>query len=126
MNLLEKKGKMPRLPRDKVNVSITTGIQALGKGHDRNKLIEFISTLAEALGGEQVMQFVDIRNFISRLAASDGIDTKGLIKTEEQIQQEQQQAQMQQMTDSLGPEAMKMMQQQMQQGGQPQGGPQQG
>jgi len=124
MNLLEKQGKMPRLPRDKVNVSITTGIQALGKGHDRNKLIEFLSTLAEALGGEQVMQYVDIRNFIARLAASDGIDTKGLIKTEEQIQQEQQQAQMQQMTDSLGPEAMKMMQQQMQQ--QQQGGPQQG
>jgi len=115
MKILETQGKMPKLPRDKVNVTITTGIQALGKGHDRNKLIEFLSTLGETLGAEQIMQYVDIRNFIARLAASDGIDTKGLIKSEEQIQQEQQQAQMQQMTDSFGPEAMKMMQHQMDQ-----------
>lgn len=112
MNILEGQGKMPKLPRDKVNVTITTGIQALGKGHDRNKLVEFLGTLGETLGPEQIMQYVDIRNFISRLAASDGIDTKGLIKTDEQLQQEQQQQQAGQMVDNLGPQAIQAMQKQ--------------
>lgn len=120
MNILEGKGKMPKLPRDKVNVSITTGIQALGRGHDRKKLVDFLTTLGETLGPEVIAQYVNVQNYLTRLAASDGIDTKGLIKTEEEIQMEQQQAQMQQMADNLGPEAMKMAQQQMQQQGDPQ------
>jgi len=122
MSLLEKQGKLPSLPKDKITLSITTGIQALGKGRDKNTLVQFIQTLGETLGPEIITQFVDVRNYITRLAASDGIDTKGLIKSEEEIQQQRQGAQFQQLVDKLGPEAMKAIQEQLKQQQQGQNG----
>jgi hypothetical protein len=46
---------------------------------------------------------------LKRLATADGIDTKNLIKTPEQQQQEAQQAQQQAMVGQLGPHAMKLV-----------------
>ena len=43
---------------------------------------------------------------MDRRAASLGIDTDGLIKTEEQIAQEQQQAMMMQMAQQYGPQVV--------------------
>ena len=47
---------------------------------------------------KQLVQFVNITEAISRLAIADGIETKGLIRTEEDLQAEQQ-AQQQAMMD---------------------------
>ena len=46
MHLLVRQGKVPKLPDELVKPKIVTGLQGLGRGNDRNKLIEFIGTVA--------------------------------------------------------------------------------
>ena len=101
---LVKAKKMPSFPKDTVKPQIVTGIEALGRGQDLNKLAQFLEYLGP-LGPEAIMQNLNLDDYIDRLGASLGIDTGGLIKSPEQKQQEQQQAQDQQ----------QQMQQQMQQ-----------
>ena len=94
MALMERQGRLPRLPKDVVRPRITTGLDALGRGNDKVKLIQFIQTLAQTIGPEAMAQFVNSRELITRLAASDGLETYKLIKSEEELQMEQQQSAM--------------------------------
>ena len=106
---LTKSGKVPKLPGASVQPAIITGFEALGRGNDKNKLVSFVSTLAQALGPQAIQQYLNVPDFISRLAASDGINTKGLIKDAAQLANEQAQAEQQQAVESLGPEAIKAL-----------------
>lgn len=120
LNRLERDGKIslrsnPNLPEDFVRPSIVTGVEALGRGHDRSKLVAFIGTIGQALGPQGIAQYIHPDEVIARLAVADGIDPEGLVKTKEEIAQEQQQALMQQMVDRLGPDAMRMAAQSQQQ-----------
>ena len=102
MSLMERSGSLPKLPKDIVTPRITTGLDALGRGNDKAKLIEFITTLAQTMGPDQMAKFVNNRELITRLAASDGLDTYKLIKSEEQLmEEEQQQAMMMQEQASM-------------------------
>jgi len=109
MDGLQRKGKLPKLPKGSVRPAIVTGLEALGRGNDRNKLVRFLQTLATALGPAAVPKFVNVLEVIERIAIGDGIDTKGLIKTEAQMQQEQQREQMMLMAQTLGPNAVNAM-----------------
>ena len=106
MHMMVRSGKVKALPEKLVKPKIVTGIQGLGRGNDRNKLIEFIGTVAQALGPDVMRQFVNVDEAVKRLATSIGIDTTNLIKSQEQIAAEQQQAQQQQLIQSLGPAAL--------------------
>ena len=100
-----KQKKMPKFPKEAVKPQIVTGMEALGRGQDLNKLSQFLEYLAP-LGPEVLAQKLNIDDYMDRLGASLGIDTGGLIKTDEQIQMEQaeaqqaQQAQMEQQQQS--------------------------
>jgi len=108
-HMLTRDGRLPELPKDIIKPTIVTGLEALGRGHDRNKLMGFLQTLGQTLGPESIQAYIHPNEAIARLAVSDGIDPVGLVKTQEEIQQEKQQQQAQQMTQSLGPEAMKQI-----------------
>tara|TARA_R110002020_G_scaffold215623_2_gene422872 strand:+ start:374 stop:1939 length:1566 start_codon:yes stop_codon:yes gene_type:complete len=107
MGVMQKKKNMPKLPKDLVNPVIVTGIEALGRGHDLQKLDAFLAGAAQVVGPEAVAAFVNIDEYFKRRATSLGIKTAGLIKTQEEILQEQQQQQMQQMAEKLGPAGIK-------------------
>ena len=97
--VLQRSNQIPRLPKDFVRPTIVAGVNALGRGQDRESLTQFIGTIAQTLGPEALMQYIDPSEAIKRLAAAQGIDILNLIKTEEQLQaamQEQQQAAQQQ------------------------------
>ena len=106
MHLLVRSGKVPQLPDDIVGISIITGLQGLGRGQDKEKLIEFITTMAQALGADVMRQYINLDEAIKRLATSIGIETDTLIKSGEQIAQEQQAAQQQELIRSLGSAAV--------------------
>lgn len=89
---MEKTGKMPKLPKNTVKPTVVTGIEALGRGQDLNKLATFLQYL-QPLGAEVIASEMNISDYIDRLGASLGIDTNGLIKSEEQKAQEQAMAQ---------------------------------
>lgn len=110
MAAMTKQRRIPELPKDIVAPSIVTGFEAIGRGNDKTKLVEFLQFGASTFG-ESFLGLVNPNNAISRLAASMGISTEGLIKSEEEIMQErqQQEAAMQQqaMMEKLGPEALR-------------------
>jgi hypothetical protein len=103
---LTRSKKLPKLPEQVVKPTIVTGMEALGRGHDLRKLDLFIQGMTQALGPEVLAQYVNLQDYIKRRATALGIDTEGLIKSEEQIAQEKQQAQMQQMMMQAGPSAI--------------------
>ena len=67
-----------------------TGMEAIGRGDDRNKLLEFIGSARDALGPEILTQYINMEEALRRLAASSSIDTTNLVKTPEQLEQESQ------------------------------------
>ncbi len=106
IDVLTKAKKLPKLPDDIVKPTIVTGMEALGRGHDLRKLDLFVQGMAQSLGPEVLQQYVNLQDYIKRRATALGIDTEGLIKSEEQIAQEMQQAQMAQMAMQAGPNAI--------------------
>lgn len=90
---LESTGKMPKMPKDSIKPQIVTGLEALGRGQDLNKLAQFLSYL-QPLGPEIISQNLNVEDYIDRLGASLGIDTGGLVKSAEQKAQEMQEAMM--------------------------------
>ncbi len=113
MSRLAKNGGIPKLPKGLVRPKIVTGLEALGRGQDLNRLDIFISGAIQQLGPDALMQYVNIPDYLTRRATAVGIDTEGLIKSEEEVQQAQQQAQQQQqmmqLAEKLGPTALKEM-----------------
>ena len=99
--------RLPKLPKKIVKPVIVTGIEALGRGNDLNKLDLFVAGVGQSLGPQAVAQYINIDVYLSRRATAIGIDVEGLIKTPEQLAAEKQQAQMMQMTSELGPSGIK-------------------
>jgi hypothetical protein len=108
--VMERAGRFPKLPKGMIRPTITTGLEALGRGHDLNKLNVFASTAAQIA---QLPPEINKADFLTRVGTSLGIDMAGLVKTPEQMAQEQQQQMMQQMIDKLGPNAMNILRDQM-------------
>ena len=106
MHMLVRSGKAPKLPDNIVKPKIVTGLQGLGRGNDRAKLVEFIGTVSQALGPDVMRMYMNVDEAVKRLANSIGIDTANLVKTQEQIQQEMQAQQQQQLIQHLGPAAL--------------------
>ena len=73
------------------------GVNALGRGQDRESLGSFLTTLAQTIGPEAIAQFINTDEVIKRLAAAQGIDVLNLVRSMEQVQQEQAAMQQQQM-----------------------------
>lgn len=118
--ILQKAGDIRRLPKGAVRPVIVTGLEALGRGHDRNRLVSWLSTLTQALGPEQVIKRVNVNEVIERLALADGIDTEGLLVDPQVVAQQDQNAQMMALANRVAPEAMKQAGQAVTQ---PQGNP---
>lgn len=98
---MQRAKELPTLPKGVVEPVIVTGIEALGRGNDLNKLDTFMEAVMQI---PEATARVNWGDYMTRRATALGIDTEGLIKTDEQVQQEQQQAQMMQMAQQgLGP-----------------------
>lgn len=104
---MTKAGDLPPLPKDLVSPQIVTGMDGLSRQSDLQKLDTFLSGVAETFGQPAMAQYVNVGEYIKRRGAALGIDMNGLVKTDEQVQQEQQAAQQAEATQKLGPSAIK-------------------
>jgi len=91
--ILQKTRKIPEFPKGEdgetlIHPKPITGMEAIGRGDDRNKLMEFIGAAREALGPDVLVQYINMEEALRRLAASSSIDTTNLVKTPEQLQKE--------------------------------------
>ena len=100
---------LPRLPKGMTRVTIVTGVEALGRGHDRNRLLNWATTVAKTWGPQAHAAEDDRHTLVERLAIADGIDTDGLLKSEEMKQQEMQAQQQQMAQQAMMPEAASAM-----------------
>ena len=83
--VLQRSNELPKLPKDVVRPAIVAGVNALGRGQDREALTMFVQTIAQTLGPESLMKFINPLEAIKRLAAAQGIDVLNLVKTEEEV-----------------------------------------
>ena len=111
---LTKSGKIPPMPKGIVKPVIVTGVEAIGRGTDKDKLLEMLDVAQKVLG-PSMMQILNVENIMTRLCTALGVDIEGLLVPQEQRAEQQQEAQTQQNIEALGPEAMKLMGQAMQQ-----------
>ena len=106
LHVLQRNNEIPKIPKDLVRPQIIAGVNALGRGQDRDSLTQFVTVLAQTMGPEALMKFIEPSEYIKRLAAAQGIDVLNLVKTREQLQQEMQQQQeimqQQEMTKQMG------------------------
>ena len=104
--ILQRSKEIPAIPKDLVRPQIVAGVNALGRGQDRESLTQFVGTIAQALGPEALLKYINPSEAIKRLAAAQGIDVLNLVKTEQELQQEmqmaQQAAQQQALTEQAG------------------------
>lgn len=114
MRQMEKAQKLPKLPKEVVEPSIVTGLEALGRGHDLNKLDVFVARIAQL--GEPAMARLNMGDVITRIGTSLGIDTNGLVKTQQELEEEQarqqqlmQQQQMMEIAKSAAPQVARQM-----------------
>ena len=91
--VLQRSGQLPKLPKGIVRPQIVAGVNALGRGQDRESLIQFITTIAQTMGPESIAKFINPDEFIKRLATAQGIDVLNLVKSMSEVQGEMQQQQ---------------------------------
>ena len=106
--VMQRSGELPRYPKNLVKPTIVAGINALGRGQDRESLTNFIMTIAQTIGPEGMMQHLNADEFIKRLAAAQGIDVLNLVKSMDQQQEEQQAAMQQQQEMEMTKQAAAM------------------
>ena len=102
LSVFQKTGQIPKLPPKIVKPTIVAGVNALGRGQDREALGQFLTTISQTMGPEATQQFINPEEVIKRLAAAQGIDILNLVRSMQEIQGEQQQAQQQQMAIEQG------------------------
>jgi len=106
MHTLTRSKQIPSIPAGLMKPTIVAGINALGRGQDREALVQFITTVAQTMGPEALAQYMNPDEAIKRLAASQGIDILNLVKSMDERQAEQEQAmqaqQMQSLTEQAG------------------------
>lgn len=85
---LQATSKIPNLPQEAVEPAISTGLEALGRGHDMQKINEFIAAMTQAAA---LAQDPDINGSELKLRMINalGMDSTNLLYTEEQKQQAQ-------------------------------------
>lgn len=83
LNQLQVAQKIPNLPKEAVEPSVSTGLEALGRGQDLDKLMQAVKLLSDL---QAVSQDPDINMPVlkQRLMNALGIDTAGLIMTQDE------------------------------------------
>jgi hypothetical protein len=109
MKVMNKAKRLPKLPEGVVNPVIITGVEALGRGNDLQKLDLFLAGAAQVVGPQAIAEYVSVGEYFKRRATSLGIKTTGLVKSEEEIQAMRQQMQQNQLTEKLGPAGIKAL-----------------
>ena len=105
MMVLQRSNQLPKLPKNLVRPQIVAGVNALGRGQDRESLIQFITTISQTMGPEAIQKYVSPEEYIKRLATAQGIDLLNLVKSTQDVQAEQEMAMQQQQQMELTKQA---------------------
>lgn len=96
MDRLTRAHRLPELPQGLIKPRIVVGVAALGRGQDMRKLEEWAQAAAQAIGPQEFARRVNSGELLYRFGAASDLVMKGLIRSDEELQQEQQDQTMQQ------------------------------
>lgn len=105
LSRLESEGAIKKLPKG-IRPKVLTGIEAMGRSSELQKL-QSLLTYLQPLGPEAIVDYMNVEEYLTRLANATNLDTKGLIKTEAQRQQAAEQRAAVQATQQALPQAMR-------------------
>lgn len=100
---LQKDKKLPSLPDGVLKPQVLTGVAALGRSQELDKVRLLLEYLAP-LGPEVISQNINVSEYISRVAANLQIDPEGLVPTKEERKQRQEEQEMKDMLMNMAPE----------------------
>ena len=100
---LEKSNKLQKLPKGSVSPRIITGLSALGRTDDLEKMLQYAQIAAQAAA---LPPEVNRQTFLERAATALFIDQEGLIKSAAEVAQEQQKAQAMAIAEKSAPGAI--------------------
>jgi hypothetical protein len=103
---MTKERALPALPKDAVNPQIVTGLSALGRNADLQKLDALLMGIAQHFGPEAVAEYFSAGSYGQRRATALGIDVEGMIRSEEQVQAERDRKAKMELAAKLGPPAI--------------------
>jgi hypothetical protein len=89
---LKHKGLINEALKDSIDLEVITGSAALGRGTEFNAISTFIQTMQVTLG-QEFGTYIKMPEMIARVANSLDISTSELVKSQEELMQEQQAAQ---------------------------------
>lgn len=109
MHILTRQRKIKRLPRGTVRPAIVTGVEALGRGQELSR-INVATTAAQAVvGPENLNRFLNVRTLLGQIFTAAGLDTTGLLRTEEEVAQQERQQQMFESFQRMAPEVARQV-----------------
>lgn len=88
---LTKNKTLPPLPKQ-VKPEIITGLEALGRNQEHQRLRMFVADSAQTFGPEVVSEYLSVDEYLNRSAAAMNIPTEGLVRPDAEVQQRRQQA----------------------------------
>jgi hypothetical protein len=107
MAQMTKEDRLPPLPAKMVKPTIVTGIDALGRSQELMRLSASLATISQLIGPEVTAQYTNASDLMTRVFTANGIDPKGLVRSAQEVQQQQQAMQMQSMAQKVGPNVVK-------------------
>lgn len=110
---MENEEDAPALPEELVDVQITTGVDALGRRVELDNLDLFLVGILEKFGPQMFQQIINMNEYLRRRAAALGIDTRNLVKSEQETQAEADDEQVQGIARDVAPEAARFAGQQI-------------
>lgn len=107
IHLMKKANRFPKeITEDMVKLTITTGVEALGRNQELMKMNEFLN-IPPQIPAELYMPYVDIAAVLKVRETATGMF--GITKSQQAVDAERQQAMQQQMAQQLAPEAVKQL-----------------
>jgi hypothetical protein len=99
---LTSRGVLPKLPPG-IKVNVVTGLEALGRTADYQRLSEFLQTANATLGPEVTGSYLKPAVVLKQMGTALSVDTKELVRTDEEVQQQQMDATRMEMAKSMAP-----------------------
>lgn len=90
LKVLTKEGVIPPIPKE-IKLKITTGLDALGRSHETNKLMTLLRSASEVLGPEVIQQRLKPDAIIQDLGNGLGVDVEKYLKSDEEMAEDRKQ-----------------------------------
>ncbi|KKL45795.1 hypothetical protein LCGC14_2352050 [marine sediment metagenome] len=95
---MEGAGDLDKLPKNiGVEPTIITGFEALGRGHELNRIRTLFADIAATFGPEVLKEYVKIGDALRKFATGHNVDIEDLFKTEDEVAKARAEARQQEM-----------------------------